>query len=122
MKIRLIIFSIFSVFALSTSAQEDVENSYILICGTNQSTFIDEEYKMCSTVSIRDSEHEVGSFLFVGIKKNKRIEIEIEGNQLTEDAINIIDKLKAPIKIRIEKVVDVTGTPVEGFRELVLSE
>jgi len=122
MKVKVILFSLFSIISFASIAQEDVENSYILICGTNQSSFLLEDYKSCNTVSVRDSEHKVGSFLFVGLKKSKRIEIEIIGDHPTEEALNIISKLKAPMRIRIEKVVDETGTPLEGFRQLTLTE
>lgn len=122
MKIKALFFSLFLMISIGLVAQDDVENSYILICNSNQSSFILEDYKSCNTVSIRDSEHKVGSFLFVGMKKSKRIEIEISGDQPSEEALNIISKLKAPMRIRIEKVVDETGTPLEGFRELILTE
>jgi hypothetical protein len=122
MKIKAIFFTLFSIISLLSIGQEDIENSYILICNGNQASFIIDDYTSCNTVSIRDSENKVGTFLFVGIKKSKRIEIEISGDQLTEEALKIIGKLTAPMRIRIEKVVDVTGTPVEGFRELTLTE
>lgn len=122
MKIKALFFTLFSFISLLSIGQEDAENSYILICNSNQSSFIIDDYKSCNTVSVRESEHKVGKFLFVGIKKSKRIEIEISGDQLTEDALKILDKLTAPMLVRIEKVVDITGTPVEGFREITLTE
>ena len=122
MKIKAIFFSLLSIITFLSHGQEDAENSYILICNSNESSFIIDDYTSCNTVSIRDSENKVGTFLFVGVKKSKRIEIEITGDQLTEEALKIIGKLTAPMKIRIEKVVDETGTPVEGFRELTLIE
>ena len=122
MKIKALFFTLFTIISLLSFGQEDAENSYILICNSNQSRFIIDDYTSCNTVSVRDSEHKVGSFLFVGIKKSKRIEIEISGDQLTEEALKIVGKLTAPMKIRIEKVVDNTGTPVEGLRELTLTE
>ena len=122
MKIKALFITLFSLISLLSVAQEDAENSYILICDNNQSSFIIEDFKSCNTVSVRESDYRVGSFLFVGIKKSKRIEIEISGDQLTEEALKILEKLTAPMIIRIEEVVDETGTPVEGFREIKLIE
>ena len=116
------LFALCFFLTVNLFAQDDRENSYILICEGNEASFSIDEYIDCNTVSIRDSENEVGTFLFVGLKKSKRIEIEIEGNILNDEAIAIVNKLKPPMKIRIEKVVDVTGTPLEGFRELTLRE
>ena len=122
MKTRTLLLLILLVSVHVVTAQEDRENSYILICNTNQANFAFEDYANCNTVSIRDSENKVASFLFVGMKKSKRIEVEVEGDVLNEEAMAVLKKLKAPSKVRIEKVVDETGTPLEGFRELVLRE
>ncbi|MEQ8324088.1 MAG: hypothetical protein RIC15_04205 [Vicingaceae bacterium] len=113
---------LFLMLTIQMVAQDDRENSYILICNSNQSEFSLDDYRECNYISVRDSENEVASFLFVALKKSKRIEMEIEGNELTEEALSILEKLKAPAKLRIEKVVDETGTPLEGFRELVIRE
>ncbi|HAW51344.1 MAG TPA: hypothetical protein DCX54_03290 [Flavobacteriales bacterium] len=122
MKTKVLFVALFSLLSLLSFGQEDAENSYILICNGNEASFIVKDYVACNTVSIRDSEHKVASFLFVGIKKSKRIEIEISGDELTEEALKIIDKLGAPLRVRVEKVLDETGTPVEGFRELTIIE
>ena len=119
---KTLFLSAFMVLSLSIFAQDDRENSYILVCNGNEASFSMDEFKECNLVSVRDSEHKVASFLFVALKKGKRIEMEIQGNQLNEEAISIIEKLKAPAKVRFEKVMDETGTPLEGFREIVIRE
>lgn len=116
------ISAVFILFFLGASAQDDRENSYILVCEGNQPSFSLEEFKDCNHISVRESDNAVASFLFVAMKKSKRIEVEIEGDALTEEAIHIIEKLKAPARIRIEKVMDETGTPLEGFREIIIHE
>ena len=119
---NLLCISILIGYSVYTYAQEGAENSYILFCNSNQSEFLFSDVKNCNEVSVRDSEFKVASFVFKTKKKKSFVKIAIEGNQLTEECFAAIEKLKDPKSFYIEKVVDADGTPVEGFRQIFVTD
>ena len=119
---HILIISIFFSLSSGLIAQEGAENSYILYCNTNQSEFQMMDVKNCDEISIRDSEFKVVSFVFKTKKKKTFNEVAVQGNQLTEECYALLDKMKDPKAFYIEKVVDSEGTPVDGYRKIMVTE